>query len=80
MTIVTVSLVFCILLCIFNENGGTAFLASIFWVLLWVYAPSHNEPKAIDVYQNKTELKLTYQIVNNDTIKKIGRASCRERV
>ncbi len=28
----------------------------------------HNKPKAIDVYRDKTDLKVIYEVVNNDTI------------
>lgn len=27
-----------------------------------------DEPTALDVYKNKTELKVKYEVINNDTI------------
>ena len=62
-----------------NKLGKSGSIGYTFGVLIgWLFAIvisipiiiiiSKKNPKAIDVYRNKTELKVKYVIENNDTI------------
>lgn len=60
----------------FNNSIGkislvVAMMAFMFGGLLFnglLHGIDPNEPTALDVYKNKTELKVKYEVVNNDTI------------
>lgn len=45
----------------------TAVSISMLWGLL-LGELLFNDVKAIDVYRNKTDLQITYKVVNNDTV------------
>lgn len=43
------------------------FSASLYFILLTI-SNIYKDKGALEVYRNNTELKITYEIVNNDTI------------
>ena len=63
-------LLFIVVLIICALVDGISFISSICWLGIWlVYTIIHEpEPTALDVYNGRTELKVTYEIAGNDTL------------
>lgn len=69
-----ISALICTLLLIKSYIINSTYLASVssIWltvsVLIILASLEENYPQAIDVYRNNTELKVTYEICNGDTL------------
>lgn len=77
--LVIIILIFVCYICIivnvysYKDNINTLYISSlvltiIITVLLGIIINETNSINPLDVYRNKTELQITYKIINNDTI------------